>query len=239
MTKKRVAATVLRGAEALGLALPVSAADAFETYYSLLEKEGRKNNLTAIRGEADVANLHFLDSIALLKAARFAGARVIDVGSGAGFPGVPIKISEPSAELTLLDSAAKRVAFLLKLCGELGLEAACIQARSEVAAHYPDMRERFDVAVSRAVARLNVLCELCLPFVRVGGVFISMKGADPADELAEASGAMEVLGAQFQEFFEYTIPGTDVTHCAILLKKTTETPGKYPRRFARIQNSPL
>ena len=235
----KVAPIVLSGAKSLGIELSPDAAATFEAYYALLEHKGGSVNLTAIKGATDVANLHFLDSIALLKAARFSNARVIDIGSGAGFPGIPIKIAEPSVSLTALDSAKKRVAFLSGLCDELEIKAEFIQARAEDAAHYPEIRESYDIALSRAVARLNILCEMCLPFVAVGGVFIAMKGADPAGEISEAGAAIETLGAQLYGVYNYEIPGTGIAHSAVLIKKTHAAPGKYPRRYARMLNSPL
>ena len=230
---------VTRGAEELGIVLPSGAGSAFASYYDILEKRGRDVNLTAISGEEDVASLHFLDSLALLNAHDFKNARVIDVGSGAGFPGVPLKLAEPSVDLALLDATRKRVAFLKEVCDDLGIEAELIHSRAEEAARKPEMRERYDIALSRAVARLNILCEMCLPFVRAGGMFIAMKGVDSADEIKEASGAIEALGARLQDCVDYAIPGTDVTHRAVLICKTAETPEKYPRRFARIQKNPL
>ena len=237
-----------RGAAEYGISLPELVGAAFETYYSRLESRGRDINLTAVTGEQDVARLHFLDSIALLKACDFtgesaarggSGPRVIDVGSGAGFPGLPMKLAEPSIDLTLLDATGKRVAFLEELCGVLGVGAACIHARAEELSREPDMREQFDVAVSRAVARLNVLCELILPFVMVGGLFLAMKGVDSAQETAEAENAVKALGARLEGNFDYTIPGTDVTHRVVTIRKISATPETYPRRFARIEKSPL
>lgn len=230
---------VIHGSEELGIKLPPGAGAVFDAYYNLLEKCGRSTNLTAIKGTQDVARLHFLDSIALLKTGWFKNARVIDIGSGAGFPGVPMKIAEPSVKLTLIDATEKRVAFLSDLCAALGLDAACIHERAEEAALDPDMREKFDVAVSRAVARLDALCELCLPFVCVGGVFIAMKGADPSEELAQSQNAIDTLGAKMQEYFEYAIPGTDIIRRAVIIRKVRNSPDKYPRRFARIQKAPL
>lgn len=223
----------------MGLTLPPGAFAAFETFGELLERRRNAVNLTAITGVENVARLHFLDCIALTKAYDFKDKGVIDVGSGAGFPGMPIKIAEPSVGLTLLDATGKRVAFLSELCLALGIAAECVQARAEEAARDAKMRERFDVAVSRAVARLNVLCELCLPYVRVGGAFIAMKSADSDDELAEAGGAMETLGAMQERIFTYTIPGADIVRRAVIIRKISPTPGEYPRRFARIQKSPL
>jgi len=234
-----VASILARGAKALGIELPPSAAEMFETFCDFLEERRKNVSLTAIKGAEDITKLHFLDSIAILSAAQLSRKRVIDIGSGAGFPGAALKIAEPSIDLTLMDSATKRISFLTSLCTRLNIDAACIHARAEAAAHNTDLRESYDVAISRAVARLNVLSELCIPFVRVGGLFIAMKGPDPAEELAEAGGAIETLGASIQEIFYYTIPETDVTHSAILIRKTAMTADIYPRRFARIQNSPL
>jgi len=234
-----IAPVVRSGAEEMGIHLPAAAGDAFETYYELLEQRGANTNLTAIKGAEDVANLHFLDSLALLKAATFVGASLIDIGSGAGFPGVPIKIAEPSTRLTILDSASKRIAFLTELCADLDIEADIVNARAEIAAHNQQRREKYDIAVSRAVAQLNILCELCLPFVAVGGLFIAMKGPDSVNEVAGAGDAAGALGAQIADVFNYAIPRTGIIHSAVLFRKTSETPGIYPRRFARIKSAPL
>jgi len=230
---------LLNGAKSLGIELPLGAVSAFELYYSFLAQRGSCVNLTAITGVEDVARLHFLDSIALLNYAHFKNARVIDVGSGAGFPGVALKIAEPSITLTLLDSTGKRVSFLNNLCALLGFESNCVHARAEDASRTQGFRECFDIAVSRAVARLNILCELCLPFVRVGGIFISMKSFSTDDEVSEATNAIETLGAELLDCFAYNIPETDISNRAVLIRKTASTPDKYPRRFSRIQNSPL
>jgi len=212
---------------------------AFKAYYDILERRGEHVNLTAITGAEDIARLHFLDSLALLRVMPFANTRVIDIGSGAGFPGIPLKIAEPSIDLTLLDATGKRIAFLSDLCAELAIQAAFLHARAEDAAHEPNKRERYDVAVSRAVSRLNILCELCLPFVRVGGSLIAMKGMDSDGEIEEAQGAIEALGAELRGCHDYTIPGTDITHRAVRIEKVSTTPTKYPRRFSRIKSSPL
>jgi len=234
-----ISTIVLHGADELGVPISPGAIAAFCKYNELLELRGEYVNLTAITGACDVARLHFLDSLALLNATRFAGARVIDIGSGAGFPGVPLKIVERSISLTLLDASGKRVAFTTELCDALELDAICIHARAEDAARYPDLREQYDIAVTRAVARLNILCELCLPFVSVGGLFIAMKGPDSADELSEAGDAIVALGAKMHKCYDYTIPGTDITHRVVLIHKIAKTPEKYPRRFARIKSAPL
>jgi len=230
---------VAEGAKELNIFLPPTAEAAFRAYYDFLEKRGKQVNLTAISGAEEVARLHFLDSIALLNTASFKNAKVIDIGSGAGFPGVPLKIAEPTIDLTLLEATGKKVSFLFDLCSELGIQATCINARAEEAAHTTEMREQYDLVVARAVARLSELCELCIPFVCVGGFFIAMKSTDSAGEESEAQNAIAALGAELHKRTDYNIPGTEIMHRAIVIRKTKETPGKYPRRYAKIQKSPL
>ena len=239
MDNGKLSDILMRGAEQLGIVLPTGSPAAFEMYRAFLEKQGEHVNLTAITGAADIARLHFLDSIALLRPVKFTGASVIDVGSGAGFPGIPLKLAEPSIDLTLLDATSKRIAFLSELCDLLGMKAKCIHARAESASHEPDMRERYDVVVSRAVAQLNILCELCLPYIRVGGVFLALKGIESGDEVSASQKAMEILGANLKEYYDYTIPGTDIIHRVIIIEKKERTPSSYPRRFPRILRSPL
>jgi 16S rRNA (guanine527-N7)-methyltransferase len=234
-----VASTIAQGANELNIELPSGTGAAFGVYYDLLEKRGQNVNLTAVSGTEDVVRLHFLDSLALLTVASLKDALVIDIGSGAGFPGVPLLLAEPSITLTLLDARGKRITFLTELCTKLGVDATYIKARAEEAAHTPEIRERYDIALSRAVARLHILCELCLPFVRVGGSFIAMKGSDTAMEIEEAQNAIEALGAKLQGCFNYTIPGTDISHSAVVIDKISKTNDNYPRRYAKIQKSPL
>ena len=230
---------VLRGGfAALGLPLDERALERYRLYADYLAQVNAVMNLTAIEGEDEVARLHFLDSAALLTLAPFSGKRVIDVGSGAGFPGLALKIADPSIDLVLLDSLDKRVSFLRSCCEKLALpDVLCTHSRAEEAA--AEWRGGFDIAVSRAVAKLNVLCELCLPFVKTGGLFIAMKGSDHAEELSEAKGAIRLLGGSIEGDLSYTIPGTKIVHSAILIRKTGETPKKYPRRWAQIKKQPL
>jgi 16S rRNA (guanine527-N7)-methyltransferase len=223
----------------LNIVLPPKAEAAFRAYYDLLELRKKTINLTAISGAEEVARLHFLDSIAILKAVSFEGKRVIDVGSGAGFPGVPIKIAEPSIDLTLLEATEKKATFLTELCNKLNIEASYINGRAEDIAQESDKREKYDIAVSRAVARLNVLCELCLPLVRVNGMFVAMKSIDSGDELNEAENAIAALGAKMLDHHDYILPDTDITHRVILIQKIEKTQSKYPRRYAKIQRNPL
>ncbi len=222
----------------LGLNLTEEAAERYETYFEYLEEKNKVMNLTAISGREDVARLHFLDCAAVLGFADFKDKRVIDVGTGAGFPGLALKIAEPDMELTLLDSLNKRVDFLQETCEKLGLnDVKCIHARAEEAPK--DFRAAFDIATSRAVARLNVLCELCLPFLKENGVFIAMKGPNCSEELLEAQNAMKLLGAELEAAENYKIPGTDISHTAVIIRKTKPTHPKYPRKWAQIKKQPL
>ena len=224
------------GLTALGL--PADGIPALIRYADLLVEKNKVMNLTAITEPADIARLHFLDSAALLTIADFKEKSVADVGTGAGFPGVPLRIIEPSMHLTLLDALNKRVEFLKEVCGDLGLaDVECVHARAEEFA--ADRRESFDLVTSRAVAALPLLCELCLPLVNVGGSFISMKSVDAGAELDSARRAIEVLGGTVDRVVDYDIPGTEIRHRAIVIKKARETPKKYPRAFAKIKKNPL
>lgn len=218
--------------------IPAAAAEPLAAYARLVLEKNKVMNLTAITDEAEFARLHLLDSAALLGAADFADKRVVDVGSGAGFPGVPLRILCPTAQVTLLDATAKRVDFLRESCEAMGLEGVeCVHARAEEFA--AQQRERFDLAVSRAVAALNVLCELCLPLVRPGGRFLAMKSTRSDEELAEAKHAIETLGGALERVVDYTIPTSDVTHRVIVIEKKRPTPKQYPRAFGKIKKSPL
>lgn len=229
-----------QGALAYGLSLTGEAVEAFRVYSTILHEKNAVMNLTTITDDEDVARLHFLDSLALATTADFKEKTVIDIGSGAGFPGLPLKLAEPSLHLTLLDAQQKRVGFLQELSDALRLgDVRCIHARAEEAALEPPFRDAYDVAVSRAVARLNILCELCLPFVKPGGVFISMKSVSSDDEIKEAENAIRRLGGEPAKNVDYTIPGTEITHRAVVINKTAPTPSGYPRRFAKIQKTPL
>lgn len=211
--------------------------DTFCAFGSALVEKNQVMNLTAITEPEQVARLHFLDCIALLGAANFYGKSVIDVGCGAGFPGVPLKIAEPSIDLTLLDSLKKRMDWLESILPELGIEAQCVAARAEEYAL--EHREQYDIAVSRAVARLTMLAELCLPLVRVGGHFVAMKSADSDEELSQAARAIATLGGKVTRIWDYPVPGTDAVHRAVVITKVKATPKPYPRRFAKIKQQPL
>ena len=230
------------GLERLGLAgkVPENAPALLARYGGLLLEQNKVMNLTAITDPAGVAALHMLDCAALLNCADFEGKTLIDVGTGAGFPGVPLAVLAPSLRVTLLDSLNKRVEWLGETCKALGLANACaLQARAEEAGRDPSLREKFDFAAARAVADLRVLAELCLPFVKVGGWFLAMKGTDCERELDAALPAIQILGGRVEDCFDYQIPHTNVTHRVILIEKSAPSPEKYPRRWTKIQKSPL
>ena len=209
-----------------------------EAFSQLLLEKNQVMNLTAITDPAAIATLHFLDSAELLTMADFQGKRVIDVGSGAGFPGIPLRILEPDFDLVLLDSLGKRIHFLQDCCSALDLQRVeCIQARAE---EYANMhREEFDLVTSRAVAALPILCELCLPLVKIGGHFLAMKARDCQAELASAEHAIAQLGGKLQTVKEFDLPNSDVGRCVITIQKIHPTPAKYPRPFAKIKKAPL
>ena len=220
------------------MGLPTEGIPSLMRYAELLVEKNKVMNLTAITEPHDIATLHFLDSVAMLPLADLKGKKMADVGTGAGFPGMPLRIVEPSLRLTLLDSLNKRIDFLKEVCEDLGLnDVECIHGRAEefAASH----REDYDIVTSRAVANLQMLSELCLPLVKVGGYFLSMKAVDSEQEVNDAKNAIKTLGGQVEKSVDYTIPGTDVSHRLIFIKKIGETPKKYPRAFAKIKKNPL
>ena len=227
--------TLISGLPDLGITLSDGQINTLCRYGEQMLEKNKVMNLTAIREPEGVATLHFLDSLTLLNAADFSQKTVIDVGCGAGLPGVVLKIAEPSIHLTLLDSLGKRMAWLRETLPGLGVDAEVVTARAEDYAQ--GHREAFDFAVSRAVARLNVLSELCLPLVKVGGAFIAMKGAQVDAEVAEAERAIQTLGGKVETVSAYAIGGA--AHYAVLIRKIAPTPGAYPRTFAKIKQKPL
>ena len=221
--------TVLRqGLE--DLSLPLEGVPALVRYAGMLAEKNQVMNLTAITDP--------LDSTTLLTLADFRGKAVVDVGTGAGFPGLPLRIVEPSIHLTLLDAQRKRVDFLREVCGGLDLDdVECVHERAEVFA--AERRETFDIAVSRAVAALPVLAELCLPLVKVGGQFLAMKSVDSGEELSAAGRAVSLLGGKLEKPIDYGISGTNIRHRLVIITKICETQKKYPRTFAKIKKNPL
>ncbi len=227
-------ATLEQGLPALGMGLELI--EPLEAFSRMLLEKNQVMNLTAITEPRDVAALHLLDSLAGV--AGLEAGTVVDVGTGAGFPGVPLAIARPSVRVTLLDSLGKRVDFLRESCRELGLEnVECVHGRAEEFAG--ERRERFDLAVSRAVAALPMLCELCLPLVKVGGAFWAMKSVDTEEEISASKAAIKLLGGHIQTVSDYTIPTTEVVHRVVRIQKIGPTPKKYPRRFALIKKQPL
>lgn len=229
--------TLLSGLPELNITLSEGQTEQFCRFGEALIEKNKVMNLTAITEPGEVAKLHFLDCLSLLNVQDFREKTVVDVGCGAGFPGVPLKLGEPSIHLTLLDSLKKRIDWLSQVLPELGVEAECVAARAEeyAASH----REEYDFAVSRAVARMNLLSELCLPLVKVGGAFVAMKAVDSDEEISQAARGIAMLGGKVEKILDYTVPGTDTVHRAVVIRKVKKTPPQYPRRFAKIKQSPL
>ena len=230
----RMLQTLKEGLPVLGLDLPAETAETLCRFGQAVVKQNEVMNLTAITEPDQVARLHLLDSLTVMASADLAGKTIIDVGCGAGFPGVPLAIAS-GAKVTLLDSLGKRMKWLESCLPELGIEAECITARAEEAVS--TRREQYDFATSRAVARLNILLELTAPYVKVGGMVLAMKGTAAREELSECTGAMKKLGLKLEEVREFPIDGTN--HAVIVLRKIAPTPKQYPRRFAKIKQAPL
>ena len=227
--------TLSEGLPQLGLNLSEEIQKTLCDFGHAMVKQNEVMNLTGITEDEAVAKMHLLDSLTVLSTADLAGKKLIDVGCGAGFPGVPLAIACPGAEITLLDSLGKRMKWLEEVLPTLGVKARCITARAEEAV--AQRREAYDFATSRAVARLNILLELTAPYVKVGGAVLAMKGAAAREELAECGNAIKKLGLKLEEVREFPIDGT--AHAVIVLRKVSPTPPKYPRRFAQIKKSPL
>ena len=220
--------------------VPEQAPSQLAEYGHLLLEKNQVMNLTAITDPVKVAQLHMLDCAALLTCADFQNRALLDVGTGAGFPGLPLKILVPSLQVTLLDSLNKRVDWLAQVSAQLSLTGIrVIHARAEEQALEKGFRDSFELVTARAVAELRLLCELCLPYVKVGGAFLAMKSVDCGRELDTALPAIQALGGQAAGCYDYTIPHTQVTHRVVVVDKVSPTPSAYPRRWAKIQKSPL
>jgi len=212
----------------------------FYRYYELLIHRNEMINLTAITDEDDVAIKHFLDSLNAARDMVKPGMSVIDVGTGAGFPGLPIKIANPGIKLTLVDSLNKRINFLNEVISSLELQdVVTVHSRAEELGVNKAYREKYDMCVSRAVANLTTLCELCLPFVKPGGYFVSLKGPKASEELDAAKRAIELLGGKFEKMENYDLSDTDLNHNIVVIKKISQTPTKYPRKAPKPAKEPL
>ena len=222
-----------------GLSITEEQATQFDAYAQILVEWNEKMNLTAITAPEEIVVKHFLDSVLLLShAPASANASMIDVGTGAGFPSVPCAILRPDLKLTLLDSLNKRITFLSHLTDAIGVKAMCIHARAEEGGRQKELREQFDIATARAVAHLRELSEYCLPFVKVGGRFLALKGPEMEQELVEAKTAIRLLGGKIREVKTYTLPdGSGRT--LVIIEKISQTPTKYPRPSAKIKKQPL
>ena len=227
--------TLNQGLQTMGLDLPEEIRQTLCDFGAGVVKQNEVMNLTAITEPDRVAKLHLLDSLSVLTVAELNGKTLIDVGCGAGFPGVPLKIACPGMKLTLLDSLGKRMNWLEMYLPTLGVQARYITARAEEAV--AERRETFDFATSRAVARLNILLELTAPYVKVGGCVLAMKGSAAREELAEAKNAISKLGLKLEKVVDFQVE--DATHSVIVLRKVKPTPAQYPRRYAKIKASPL
>jgi len=228
--------------ENLRIAYGAEQEERFEKYYEMLVKKNEVMNLTAITGRDEVEEKHFLDSIALAGVIGFAddAASLIDVGSGAGFPGLPLKIIFPGLRVVLLDSLGKRVDFLNEVIEELGLSGIkAVHLRAEEAAGQPEYRECFDLCVSRAVAELPVLAEYCLPFVKTGGLFVSYKSRTAEEEAKNAANAFGTLGGSLKEIRPFVLGRSGFQRSFIIVEKTAATPAKYPRAAGKARKKPL
>lgn len=230
-----------KGAAKLGIEITPEQKRLLAEYYRLILKKNSEINLTAILEEKDFALKHFVDSLVCLLAAPLNGApQVIDVGAGAGLPGIPVKIARPRIGLTLVESSVKKVAFLEEAIRKLGLaKTRAVRGRAEELAHRPDLREQFDCALSRALAPLPVLLEYCLGFVRPGGLLVALKGPAAVREEAESENALFLLGGTIREAKEIALPFLRHRRRLIVIEKTAPTPPKYPRRTGMPAKKPL
>ena len=233
--KQQMLVALNQGLPELGLDLPQEIRETLCDFGTGVVKQNEVMNLTAITEPDRVAKLHLLDSLSVLTVADLGGKTLIDVGCGAGFPGVPLKIACPGLKLTLLDSLGKRMNWLESFLPTLGVDAEYVTARAEEAV--TSRRESYDFATSRAVARLNILLELTAPYVKIGGCVLAMKGSAAREELDESKNAISKLGLKLEKVVDFQVE--DATHSVIVLRKVKPTPPQYPRRYAKIKASPL
>lgn len=213
----------------------------FDKFAELLVETNKKFNLTALTDDKDSALLHFYDSLSVRQALpRLDGLKLIDIGCGAGFPSMPLAITMPKSSFTMLDSTAKKLTFIADSARELGLDnVSTLTGRAEEYSTKKEYRETFDVGLARGVARLNILAELVLPFVKVGGLFVAMKGKGALEELNEAENGIRILGGEIDKLIPVPIPDTDRVHNLVVVRKIAITPTQYPRQFGRISKKPL
>lgn len=230
----------IRGLKSLGLVLSDKQLEQFISYYELLTEWNSFMNLTAITEFEEVVQKHFLDSLSLVKACKLEEQNLIDVGTGAGFPGIPLKLAFPALHVTLLDSLNKRVCFLNEVIDKLQLkDIKAVHGRAEDFAKQSGYREQYDLCVSRAVSNLAVLSEYCIPFVKPHGFFISYKSEKLTEELKEAQKAIKILGGEVREQVELTLPDSDIYRNLLLIEKVKQTPGKYPRKAGLPLKEPI
>lgn len=230
-----------RKASALGIDLSEKQLEQFKKYYDMLIEKNKVMNLTAITQWEEVIDKHFIDSISLIKATDVSGDKyVLDLGCGAGFPGIPLKIAFPNLKIVLLDSLNKRILFLKEVIEELGLEnIEALHGRAEDYARKPEYREQFDYCVSRAVANLTSLSEYCIPYVKEGGSFISYKSGKVKEEVKEVKKALYLLGGKMEDMISFKLPETDMERNFVIIKKEKKTPKKYPRKAGIPTKEPL
>ncbi len=222
----------------IGLEVTQDVISKLDAFAEMLIEKNKVMNLTAILDPDGIAVKHFADSLSLLKAIEIKdNAKILDLGTGAGFPGIPLLIAKPGLEMTLIDSTAKKLAFVSESIDNLGLNAKVLHTRAEEAGKNPQYREKYDIVCSRAVAALNVLCEYCLPFVKVGGTFAAMKGAQAEEEIILAENAIKTLGGTIKDKFSFRL--SDGERTIVIIEKTKPTPVKYPRVSAQIAKKAL
>ena len=228
-------------AKEAGIKVTKAQAEKFQKYLELLLNWNEKINLTAITDPSECVVKHFVDSLLFLKTVSpKQGAKIIDVGTGAGFPGIPIAIMRPDVKLTLLDSLNKRLVFLREVCKELDIEAEFVHKRAEEAGKIKGMRENYDIATARAVARMNTLCEYCIPLIKMKGLFVVMKGPGLDEEMEEAKKAIRILGCDVKKQENFTLPNEEKSERNIaVLQKFRFTPKDYPRHGNKITKDPI